>query len=464
MNQPTSVITDCPETRLRDSASQAPAASPQRCKIAYLMSRFPKLTETFVLYEMLAVEHQGAQVEIFPMLGGFSSGKEVAGAGLLRKLKDYLSAPSQPGVMHAEAAAYVSRARYMPFFNIAILMANLNTFMRQPICYLMTIAQIIRWNLGNANFLSGGLAIFLKCVYFARQIQYERIDHIHAHFANHPAMAAYVIHRFTKIPYSFTAHGSDLHRFKHMLREKVHHAAFVVTISSHNREVIVEHCGKRYADKIHTIHCGVDLEKFRPRQKDRTQDDALQIICVGTLHEVKGQAFLIEALNQLRGQGIEAHVHFVGDGTDLAMLQELTCQESLESQVTFHGAKTRDELVRLLQDADVLAAPSVPASDGRREGIPVVLMEGMACGLPVVASRLSGIPELVNSDDVGLLVPPKDAAGLAEAFSRLAKDPERRKRMGQRARQHVTDDFALRRNAAQLVRLFGMSRRATGDA
>jgi colanic acid/amylovoran biosynthesis glycosyltransferase len=464
MNQSPTMIIDCPERDLSDGVSDAPAALLTDCKVAYLMSRFPKLTETFVLYEMLAVEQLGAQIEIFPMLGGFSSGKEVAGVGLFRKLKDYLSAPPRPGVMHAEAADYVSRARYMPFVNTKILIANLKTFVQQPICYLGTIAQIIRWNLGNANFLYGGLAIFLKCVYYARQIQHEGIDHIHAHFANHPAMAAYVIHRFTKITYSFTAHGSDLHRFKHMLREKVHHAAFVVTISSYNRDVIVDHCGQQYANKIHTIHCGVDLEKFQPRLTSETQSKPFQIICVGTLHEVKGQAFLIQALSKLRRQGVEAHLHLVGDGVDLAMLQELVCQESLESHVTFHGTKTRDELVQLLQDADVLAAPSVPTNDGRREGIPVVLMESMACGLPVVASRLSGIPELVNSESVGLLVPPKDTTGLAEAFAKLAKDSELRKRMGEQARQRVADDFALHRNAAQLVGLFEKSSRETNNA
>jgi len=464
MSQPTTPIAELPDKVTHVTASPLPKTSPRSCKVAYVMSRFPKLTETFVLYEMLAVELQGAQVEVFPILGRFSSGKEVAGAGLFRKLKDHIRAPSRPGVMHAEAMDYVARARYMPFFNVAILLANLKTFARQPICYLVTIAQIIWWNLGNKNFLTGGLAVFLKCVYYARQMQIEQIDHIHAHFANHPALAAYVIHRFTKIPYSFTAHGSDLHRFKHMLREKVRHAAFVVTISSYNREVIVEHCGQQFDDKIHTIHCGVDLDKFRPRAVSEPPNSVLQIISVGTLHEVKGQAFLIEALSQLRKQGVDAHVHFVGDGPDLSMLQERVCQESLELHVTFHGTKTRDELVQLLQSADVLVAPSVPTSDGRREGIPVVLMEGMACGLPVVASRLSGIPELVNSDEVGYLVPPQDGAALAAALAKLALDPELRKTIGIQARQRVQDDFALCRNAAQLVGLFVTSVPMTHDA
>lgn len=428
------------------------------CKIAYLMSRFPKLTETFVLFEMLAIEEAGANVEVFPLLGGFSSGKEVAGANLWRKLKDHLTAPAQLETMHAEAKPYVERARYSPFINVPILLCNMSTFLRNPIRYAKTISEVIRGNRGNSNFLLGGLAVFMKCVYFARQMQEEQITHIHAHFANHPALAAYVIHRFTGIPFSFTAHGSDLHRQKHMLAEKVRQAAFVVAISSYNRDAIVNHCGPQSSDKIKTIHCGVDLETFRPTAKVRRGNDILQIICVGTLHEVKGQSFLIRAVSQMRSNGIDTHLHFVGDGPDLAMLQRLAVQESLDTRVTFHGTKTRDELVELLQNADVLAAPSVPTSDGRREGIPVVLMEGMACGLPVVASRLSGIPELVNSDDVGLLVEPKDICGLAGAFELLAQDKGLRTQMGRNARQRIADEFALHNNAKKLINLFQLSR------
>ncbi len=455
MSQPSSTI-ECPEATEHGFDSPAVDAPRQICKVAYLMSRFPKLTETFVLYEMIAVERQGVDVEIFPLLGGSASGKEVAGAGLFRKLKDYLSASPKPKVMHAEAEGYVAKARYMPFVNGEILLANLQTFFQQPLCYLSTLWQIVRWNLGNRNFLVGGLTIYPKCVAFARQMKRDNVEHIHAHFANHPAMAAYVIHRLTNIPFSFTAHGSDLHRFKHMLREKVAHAAFVVTISSYNRDQILQHCGQKYAEKINIIHCGVDLEKFRslPERQQETIR-SLNIICVGTLHEVKGQRYLIEALDQLTQQGIDAQVSFVGDGSDLEMLQELTQRLSLESRVTFHGTKTRDELVELLRNSDVLATPSVPTSDGRREGIPVALMEGMACGLPVVASRLSGIPELVNSDAIGFLVSPKDVAGFADAFAKLAADPQLRQSMGQHARERIMEDFDLHQNAEQLVSLFG---------
>lgn len=424
------------------------------CKVAYVMSRFPKLTETFVLFEMMAVEQQGVRVEVFPLLNGFSSGKEVAGAGLWAKLHDHFRAPAAPGVMHSEAATYVKRARYTPFISLAILVANMLMLARRPIRYATTLAAVFRANWGNTNFLWGGVSIFPKCVYFARCMQREDIRHIHAHFANHPAAAAFIIHRFTGIPYSFTAHGSDLHRHKHMLNQKVAHAKFVVAISSYNRDSILQHCGHHFSDKVHTIHCGVDVDKFRPAHREDT-GEPIELICVGTLHEVKGQSYLLKAIALLRQQNVRCHVHFVGDGTDLEMLQQLTRDENLQHDVTFHGTKTRDELLALLQSVDLMVTPSVPTSDGRREGIPVVLMEGMACGLPVVASRISGIPELVNSPDVGQLCPPKEVDAIAAAIRSYAEDPQRRKRVGAMARQRVADEFCLTKNAQQLVSLFG---------
>lgn len=434
--------------------SAAFASTPHRCRVAYVMSRFPKLTETFVLFEMLAIEQQSAQVEVFPLLGGFSSGQEVAGAGLRRKLFDHLRAPGQPRLMHPEAAPYVAKARYVPFVSIAILLANLIMLARHPVRYVNTLAAVIRGNRSNVNFLWGGIAIFPKCVYFSRCMVREGIDHIHAHFANHPAVAAYIIHQFTGIPYSFTAHGSDLHRHKDMLRQKVDQASFVVAISAYNRNAIIDYCGPACASKVRMIHCGADVEKFCPAPRPSCDAKTLQVICVGTLHEVKGQIYLLQAASRLRTQGTQCHVHFVGDGEDLAMLEDVSRRESLVSCVTFHGTKTRDQLIQLLRASDLLVAPSVPTSDGRREGIPVVLMEGMACGLPVVASRISGIPELVNSDDVGRLVPPKDVAGLADAITEFADNPGLREQVGRQARQRIIDHFSLRKNAAALIALF----------
>ncbi len=400
-------------------------------KVAYMMSRFPKLTETFVLYEMHSLERLGVRVEIFP---------------LLRE-----KAP----VMHAESLPYVRRAHYTPLLSWPILRANLRFLLRRPRAYLGAFAALVRHNLGSLRFFTRAMAVFPKSVFLAERMQQARIQHIHAHFASHPAAAAYVIHRLTGIPYSFTAHGSDIHRDRHMLREKVARAAFVAPISIFNRQVILDECAGRFEEKLVVVHCGVDTTVFHPNGRQPALPGAapLSILCIGTLHEVKGQRYLIEACRLLQQKGLPFHLRFVGDGPDRQMLQALVARAGLVGCVEFAGRKTRDEVITLLGRADVLVAPSVPSRDGRKEGIPVVLMEAMASGVPVIASRLSGIPELVEDGRDGLLVAPGRSEELAGALERLALDPELQGCLSQEGRKKIEREFDLQASAARLLRL-----------
>jgi len=418
---------------LQSSVGEKLLNKSQGLKVAYIMSRFPKLTETFILYEMLAMRQQGIQVEVYP---------------LLREHED---------VMHPEAVQFVEVAHFQPFISLPIVRANLHFLWKKPFVYLKTLWDLLRANWGSFNFFTGMIGIFPKTVLFAYQMRADHVQHVHAHFASHPAAAGFIIHRLVGIPYSFTAHGSDLHRDRHMLREKVTEAAFVAAISEYNKELIVSECRGNYREKVNVVHCGVDTAVFRARSHETPYEKGkkpFMILCVGTLHEVKGQAYLIAACRQLRERGFNFECHFVGDGPDKKSLSELVEQVGLSDKVRFHGRLTRDEIARLLLDADVLTAPSVPTSDGRREGIPVVLMEAMGSGVPVIASNLSGIPELVNDQLTGLLVPPRDATSLADALECYLKDPGLRRRLGRAGREKVVGEFDLNKNAARLAQYF----------
>lgn len=407
--------------------------SRKRLKVAYMMSRFPKLTETFILYEMLAMQQQGIQVEVYP---------------LLREREE---------VVHPEAMQFVSVAHFQPFMSLPILRANLFFLGRKPFAYLKTLWDVLRANWGSYNFFTGVIGIFPKTALFAYQMRADQVQHVHAHFASHPAAAAFIIHRLVGIPYSFTAHGSDLHRDRHMLREKVAEAAFVAAISEYNKELIISECRGKYREKVKVVHCGVDMEVFRARSHETPYEkgeNPFMILCVGTLHEVKGQPYLLEACRFLQERGHNFECHFVGDGPDRKSLDELVEQAGLSGKVRFHGRLTRDEIARLLVDADVLTVPSVPTRDGRREGIPVVLMEAMGSGVPVIASNLSGIPELVNDQQTGLLVAPRDARSIADALERYIQNPALRRRFGNAGRAKVVEEFDLNKNAAILARYF----------
>ena len=401
----------------------------QPLRVAYIMSRFPKITETFILYEMLAVMQEGVQVEVYPLMRG-------------------------DPVMHPEAEPLAAAAHYTPHLSAGVVISNVQLLVRHPRRYLSTLWTALRATQGSRRFFSGVIAFFGKSVHMGRLMQRQGIDHIHAHFASFPAATAYIIHRLTGIPYSFTAHGSDLHRDQHFLREKVDGAAFTVAISRYNRQVILEHCGEQYADRVPVVHCGVDTSLFRPLDAPKPGDQPLQLVCTGTLHEVKGQTYLITACAELARRGVAFECHLVGDGPDRAALEAQVAQAGLQDRVIFHGSVLRARVVELLRCADIVVQPSVPTRDGRREGIPVATMEAMACATAVVASALSGIPELVEDGVSGVLVPPGDAERLATTLGQLARDPARRAQLGAAARQRILDEFDLARNAALLARMF----------
>jgi colanic acid/amylovoran biosynthesis glycosyltransferase len=403
-------------------------------RVAYVMSRFPKLTETFILYEILALERQGIEVELYP---------------LLRE-------PER--VLHPEAVSLVERARYLPFLSWAILGSQLHFLRRRPRAYLGALGSLVAGTWGSFNYFFGGLAIFPKVVHAARLMVENGIGHVHCHFSNHPATAGFVIRRLTETPYSFTAHGSDLHRDRRMLCRKVAEADTVVAISDYNRGVILHECGGRWGEKVVVLHSGVDTEFFRPVARDGARSP-FTVLCVGSFEEVKGQTHLIEACRRLVESGLDVVCQLIGDGPLRAELERQIDAAGVGSRIRLMGRRTRDEVAAALGDADVLVAPSVPTARGDREGIPVVLMEAMASGLPVVASSLSGIPELVVDGETGLLTSPGDPAALADALRTLHDDPALRRRLGAAGSELVRAEFDVARNAAALARHFAAAAR-----
>lgn len=404
-------------------------SAPAGMRVAYIMSRFPKITETFILNEMLAAEAGGVTVEIFP----------------LRR--------ERTNKMHPEARDFTRRAHFLPLMSIEILRDNLRALLTTPVLWLSTLWTVVRANFGCRRLLTGALAVFPRSITVARRMRQLKIDHIHAHFASHPAAAAWIVHQFSGIPYSFVAHGSDLHRDRDMLTEKVEAASFVVAISGYNRRMILDETGTEHEDKVRVIHCGVNPDEFCPdtEQSPADSDGPLRVFCIGTLHEVKGQKFLIEAVADVISRGVRIELHLIGDGPDRDILIEKVNAAGLNDVVIFEGRRDRQEIMHLLQQADVLVAPSVPTADGRREGIPVALMEGMASGVAVVASRLSGIPELVDHEVDGLLTDPGDTAALATALQQLAADPSLRERLAAAGRSKVVDRFNLQTNTQSLL-------------
>lgn len=398
-------------------------------KIAYMMSRFPKISETFILFEILEQERLGNTVEVYP---------------LLRE--------RQP-VAHPEAVKMTERAHFHPFISLPVLFANFYFLLRRPVKYLKTLFEVLGGTLGSTNFFLGAVTYWPKSVRFAYEMQRQGIAHIHAHFCNHPALAALIIHRLTGIPFSFTAHGSDLHKDKRMLDKKVAASAFAVTISNFNKGEMLKACGDGLAEKIHIIRCGIDSEVFLPAEK-KNGTAPFRIICVASYEEVKGHKYLVEACGRLRERGIDFVCDLIGDGPVRGQVAKQIADANLQDKVIIHGSRKRQEVADMVRAADVKVLASVPTAEGKREGIPVVIMEAMASGLPVISSQLSGIPELVENGRTGILVAPGDTEALAAALQKLYENPALRYRMGQAGREKVLREFNMKINVAALTDLF----------
>jgi len=398
-------------------------------RVAYIMSRFPKITETFILYEILALQARGVTVDVHPLLR------------------------EREAVVHPEAARLMDRIRFHPFVSPSIVAANLRWLLRRPRAYLGVLFEVLLGTWGSPNFLVGAIGIFPKSARFARDMEQAGVGHVHAHFATHPAVAALIVHRLAGIPFSFTVHGHDLHVEKRMLKEKIEAARFVVSISEYNRDTMIAACGEGVRSRIRIVHCGIDPTVFRARARDARPDGPLRMVCVGRFDPVKGHTVLVEACRILAERGIAFECELVGEGPLRKGVEESIRRAGLADRIRSLGALPRPEVVTLLEEADVFVLPSVRAANGEREGIPVSLMEAMATGLPVVSSRLSGIPELVESGVSGLLAEPHDAHGLADALQMLARDPALRARLGRAGREKVLAEFDLSRNVDALAAL-----------
>lgn len=398
-------------------------------RLAYIMSRFPVVTETFILYELRQIEASGLKVDVYP----------------LRRVK-YKA-------IHAEAEQLLDQIKVLPHISFDVLRDSFAMLAKAPLLFFVTWFHAIIGNAGSLKFLAAALLYFPKFAAMALRMQRDGIRHVHAHFAGHPALAAWVINRLTGISYSFTAHGSDIHVQQEMLGEKLDSAAFAITVSDYNRTFMAEKTRADLADKIRVIRCGVDLQVFAGGEALYSTDHTFTLLCVGALREVKGHRYLIEALRLLKAGGTTVQCLLIGEGPQEKALRRQVQSAGLLNQVSFLGAQSREEVVKHLKKADAFILSSIETASGSREGIPVALMEAMACGIAVISSRLSGIPELVIHEKTGLLAEPGEASMIADCIQRLIVDVELRNRLAASGKSFVASHYDLEKNAAELAEL-----------
>ena len=299
---------------------------------------------------------------------------------------------------------------------------------------------------------------FHQAVYLARRLRRadNTIGHLHAHFAHDPTLIALLTHQLTGISFSFTAHARDLYQIpRQALVDRIAAATAVITCCSANLLYLHQVVPRDQRGKVQLIHHGVDLDRFRP-PTDRVPDRDRRplILSVGRLVEKKGFPDLLRACALLTHTGRRFRCAIYGDGPLRPQLTALIAALGLSDTVMLAGERPQHELVAIFQSAAMFVLAPFVTGDGDRDGVPNVLVEAMACGLPVVSTRAAGVPDLVRHEHNGLLAEPRDPSDLARQLGRLIDDGAIRTRLGDATRATVTAQFDERAAAAQIATLF----------
>lgn len=401
---------------------------PSTKKIGYLLKIFPKVSETFILQEVLDLEALGVHLSIYTLQ------------------------PSSDAVTHDQInqvrASVTHLSDSLFHFRHNTLWAQARLLLTSPRRYLSTV----RFWLGADE--KPSFSKFLQAGSLATSLLDQRISHLHVHFANAPTSVAELTHRFTGIPYSITGHAKDIFLASpSVLRRKFRHADFVVTCTEDNRQYL-----QRLSDSntpLYRLYHGMNLDRFdRLQQEPLAERSAVPtIVSVARFREKKGLLTLIRACHLLNLRGHRFRCCIVGFGPLQTEMESLIEEFNLQPIVSLIGQQPLEAVVGLYQQADIFALPCQVAQDGDRDGIPNVLMEAMACRLPVVTTEVSGIPELVQHDYNGLLVPQRDAEALALALAHLIENPAICQRLGQAGRETIEQRFSSHHGSVHLKAL-----------
>jgi len=401
--------------------------------IAYLAPEIPALSATFVYNEILSMERFNFQ--IVPISVHFP--QALAREKGLEEL--------------TERTIYLYRT---PFFRV--LGSNIIHLFKAPFRYLSTFCRALRDALheGMTGHVGKGLMYrFLIASHVSKLMKKKGCTHLHAHFAHIPTDIAMYASQLSNIPYSFTAHANDLFERRWLIQEKVERAKEAVTISRYNRNFMASLGADE--SKIRIVRCGVDSKKIPALPPTEREDRRIPVIgTLARLVEKKGVDTLILAMARLKVEGFDFWLEIAGEGPMLVALQELVSTQELAGKVRFLGAIQHDAVFKWFRHLDLFVLACKKDQNGDQDGIPVVLMEAMAMGIPTLSTNLSGIPELIEEGKTGLLANPDDPGSLAKKIRYIFRNPSETLNMVNRAKERIATEFDADVNIERMIRLF----------
>jgi glycosyltransferase involved in cell wall biosynthesis len=413
-------------------------------QIGYLLRSYPRLSQTFILNEILALEKIGVSIQIFALTNPHEK--------VVQMQVDHVRAP----VHYLDEDIQPRSLRNMLNENAQVAWLHLKGYVRSLV-YIAAHKGIDDGYTASSRRECFLQAVHLIYVLILRERRTGKtIDHLHAHFAHDPALIAYLVHSITGIPFSFTAHARDLYQVpEKVLTDRIHQARAVITCCGANLEYL-NRIAPSQQSKFSLVYHGVNLKDFQP-VPDPGASSALGnpiILSVGRLVEKKGFQDLLQALLivKKRGEGFQCAIY--GDGPLGKQLEEWIEEHDLEGDVRLMGDRTQQELISVYQNATLFILTPVQTDDGDRDGIPNVLVEAMAVGLPVITTAVAGIPELVENNQNGLLYQPHDVEGISSGIIELLRNAEKRRQLGSAASKKVTEHFDITQAANRLKALF----------
>ena len=399
-------------------------------KIAYIAPEIPALSATFVYNEILSLKEMG--YEIIPIS---------------------IHYPSNPA-QDKRVDSLMKQVYYLYKNGMAsFLIANVAVFFYSPQQYLKGLAALFS-DIRSVGFfcrIAFGLGYrFLAAGRVGTVIREHKCDHIHANFAHIPTDIAMYASVLTGVPFSFTSHANDLFERGWLLKKKVERSVFTTTISNFNVNYMVSKGADRR--KISVIRCGVDRTRFSPSGM-KISAEPYTIGTIGRMVEKKGFDLLLKATSLLVKEGVKFKLVIAGGGPLEKTLRDLSVSLRLTEHVVFLGPMANSMVCSWLPTLDLFVLPCQQDAQGDMDGIPVVLMEAMLSGVPVVSTNISGIPELIRNRDEGLLVEPGAIDELADAMVSLLINQKLAHKVVHNAFTHVTDEFAMDVNVNRLTTL-----------
>jgi len=395
-------------------------------KIAYVVSSL-KISMTFVVNELEA--HEKAGWEVLPLVSCKPDSFE--------NLSDVM-------------VKWNKRAVHRPGIFVQIW-ATLGEIITHPLRFAKVLFWLITLLTHSPLEFAKAIYELYPCCYFADKCRRFGAEHIHVHFASRSLSLGLMMGILTDLPVSCSVHAFDIFtRSPGSLKIRLAKCKFIASVSNFNIEYLRKSCGKAVADLCRVVHCGIDADKFSSVTHQREPGG---MVCVCRLSPKKGLDIAIKACAKLRDNNVKFRFEIAGDGPQRRDIEELIERLDLSDKVKLTGARPNDQLTELYSRASVFLMPCVKTPDGDMDGIPVAMMEAMACEVPVVSTNISGIPELVEDDITGRLAVEKDVDALAEILQELLRDRDKIERFGKAGRERILKDFCVSENAAKLREL-----------